>query len=88
LVTIILGDLKKEASEISTFIQEKTSLKVEYSGENMDIQSEQENKVSTRHLKVYLKRFLHNRGIRKNYRVFVNKDEISIIKRPDEEEEE
>ena len=86
---IVLGTLKEKGKELSAFLEPRVGTKAELSGDSLEIDGDAVRKgVNTRRVKTYVKRFLFMNGIRKDYRVFVEGDELTVQEQEREEEEE
>jgi hypothetical protein len=86
---ILLGALKDRAEDLVSFLEPRVGTKPTSSGSEIAIEgSSIRQGVKPRHVKTYVKRFLHKAGQRKAYRVLVAGDELSIVKLEGGEEEE
>jgi hypothetical protein len=86
---IVLGTLKDQGEELSSFLGPRVGGKVELSGGTIEIADDSIREgVGTRDVKTYIKRFLYMKGIRKAYRVFVEGKELTVQEQEREEEEE
>ena len=88
---IELGTLKDRGEELATFLEPRVGAKPALSGDAIEIEDEGLRAgVRPREVKTYIKRFLFMKGVRKNYRVFVNGKELTIqeIELGEEEKEE
>ena len=85
-----LGTLKDRAEELASFLEPRVGVKPEVAGDAMEIDEEKARKgLKTKQVKTYIKRFLYMKGVRKNYRVFVQEKELTVqeIELGEEEEE-
>lgn len=86
---ILLGALKDKADDLVSFLEPRVGTKPTSSGSEIAIEgSSIRQGVKPRHVKTYVKRFLHKAGQRKAYRVLVTGDELSIVELEGVEEEE
>lgn len=89
---IDVSDLKKEGSdvvkELTTFLEEKTSAKVETGTTEITVKSEGEEALPRTYLRVLLRKFLHRKEIRDYYRVIGGKDNTLVVKEKKIAEEE
>ena len=89
---IDVSDLKNEGSdvlkELTTFLEEKTSAKVETGTTEITVKSEGEEAISRTYLRVLLRKFLHRKEIRDYYRVIGGKDNTLVVKEKKKAEEE
>jgi hypothetical protein len=88
---IALGTLKDRGDDLVTFLEPRVGVKPTLSGDAVEIDDEGVKKgLKPRDVKTYIKRFLFMKGIRKNYRVFVNGTELTVqeIELGEKEEEE
>lgn len=79
------GKLEKP-EELADFLQKKIGGKVKVDGSSIEFE-ELKNSLKARHVKTYIKRFLHNKGLRERFRILVNKEEITLQMIEVEEEE-
>jgi hypothetical protein len=76
---IALGTLKDRGDDLVTFLEPRVGIKPSISGDSVEIDDDGIRKgVKPRDVKTYIKRFLFMKGVRKNYRVFVNGKELTI----------
>ena len=86
---LVLGTLKSKGEELSAFLEPRVGTKPELSGDSIEIDVSAARKgVNPRLVKTYVKRFLFTNGVRKDYRVFVDGDELTLQEQEKEEEEE
>lgn len=78
MVTITLGKLKDKGESLAKFLQEKLKNEAKIEGDSVVIQGNSEQSVSKKSVKVYLKRFLYQEGVREKYRVRVAGDKIEL----------
>ncbi len=78
------GKLEKP-EELADFLQKRIGENVKVDGSLIELG--EKNNLKARQVKTYIKRFLHNRGLRERFRVLVNKDEITLQMIETEEEE-
>jgi sRNA-binding protein len=87
---VALGTLKDKGEELATFLEPRVGAKPSLTGDALEIEDESVKKgVRPRQVKTYIKRFLYMNGVRKNYRVFVAGNELTVqeIELGEEEEE-
>ena len=76
---VILGTLKDKGDDLAEFLDPRVGAKPSLSGGEIEIEDGQMREgVKPRHVKTYIKRFLYMKGVRKNYRVFVNGKELTV----------
>jgi sRNA-binding protein len=76
---IALGTLKNQGEDLGAFLEPRVGVKPSVSGDTVEIDEEGIRKgVKPRDVKTYIKRFMFMKGVRKNYRVFVNGKELTI----------
>lgn len=88
---VALGTLKDEGEALMTFLESRVGTKPGLSGGEITLDDEAMRKgVGPRQVKTYIKRFLFMKGVRKDYRVFVDGKELTIweIEKGEAEEEE
>jgi len=86
-----LGTLKDKAEDVAAFLEPRVGTKPTVSGSEVEIDDESIRKgVKARHVKTYLKRFLFTNDLRKNYRVQVKGQELTVqeLELSEKEEEE
>ncbi len=86
---VILGNLKDKGEEIQTFLEPRVGTKPSLSGGELEMEDSAIRKgVRPRQVKTYLKRFLHQKGLRKTFRVLVTGSQLTIqeLERKQEEE--
>jgi hypothetical protein len=84
---VILGNLKDQGDELVTFLELRLGTKPAIEGGELDIEDASIRAgVKPRHVKTYLKRFLYQKGLRKQYRVLVKAKEITLQELEVEEE--
>lgn len=90
-IKINISELKSEGSDVikdlSEFIKEKTKTEVETTVDNLIIKSE-ENNVSKKHLRVLLRKFLHQNELKDYFRVLGTEENVLMIKEKKITEEE
>jgi hypothetical protein len=78
-----ISDLKKEGSDLikdlSQFIKEKTKADVETATDYITIKIK-EKAVSRTHLRVLLKKFLHQQELKESFRVIGGKENTLVVK--------
>ena len=85
MVEIELGKIKKVSGEMSSFLEEKLGIKVTVEGDTLIIpEGEEKGTVRTSLLKTYLKRFIYLKGMRKDYRIFVDRGTVRFSVRENE----
>lgn len=80
LVSIDVGELKDEVSDLQEFLERKLSVEIRVEDKVMGVGSAEE-RLSRRKVKEYVERFFHRRGLSDTYRVRSEKDAIKIVKR-------
>ncbi len=86
---VILGNLKDKGEELQTFLEPRVGTKPTLSGGELEMEdSAIREGVRPRQVKTYLKRFLHQKGLRKTFRVLVSGSQLTIqeLERKQEEE--
>ena len=82
-IVIDASDLKGEGSELikglADFLKEKTNAEVVTETKEITVKGEGEA-VSKKYLRVLLRKFLHQKELKKNYRVIGDKENILKIK--------
>ena len=85
---VVLGGLKDRAEELQSFLEPRVGVKPSVSGGELEMEESAIRKgVRPRHVKTYVKRFLHQKGLRKTFRVLVNGSQLTIQELEREEEE-
>jgi hypothetical protein len=81
---VILGKLEN-AEELAGFLEKRTGVKPKVENGIIEIQEENSRKIKT-----YIKRYLHNRGLRERFRVLVRGEELTLqmVEEESQEEEE
>lgn len=86
---VILGNLKDKGEEIQTFLEPRVGTKPSLSGGALEMEDSAIRKgVRPKQVKTYLKRFLHQKGLRKTFRVLVSGSQLTIQELERKEEEE
>jgi hypothetical protein len=90
---IDISDLKKEGSdivkELTAFLEEKTSAKVESGTSEITVKAGDEEKpVPRTYLRLLMRKFLHRNELREYYRVIGGKDNTLAVKEIKTTEEE
>ncbi|TLY02637.1 MAG: hypothetical protein E6K95_05285 [Thaumarchaeota archaeon] len=88
---VVLGGLKDRAEELQSFLEPRVGMKPSVSGGELEMEDSAIRKgVKPRQVKTYVKRFLHQKGLRKTFRVLVNGSQLTIqeLEREEEEKEE
>lgn len=76
---ISLGTLKDKGEELAAFLEPRVGTKPSISGGTLDVEDGSIREgVRPRHVKTYIKRFMYMKGIKKNYRIFVSGNELTI----------
>jgi len=86
LITIDVSELENEGSHLSDFLESKIRASITFEGRVLVIDSEEE-KLSSRDVKSFVKRFLHHRGLLEAYRVIEENEVVRITKRKHKEEQ-
>jgi hypothetical protein len=76
MVQIVLSEFRDKSDDIVKFLQDKLKTNVSVEGNRITV--EEKTEVNKNKVKTYLKRFLHREGVRKNYKINIEKDEIKI----------
>ena len=87
---VILGNLKDKGEELQTFLEPRVGTKPSLSGGELEMEDSAIRKgVKPRQVKTYVKRFLHQKGLRKTFRVLVSGSLLTIqeLEREAEKEE-
>lgn len=79
---ITLGKLAERGDELAEFLGNRLKQKLAVESDTINISDE---KVKPKLVKTYIKRYLFIKGLRKDYRVLVNKDQLTIQKLEQEE---
>ena len=86
---VVLGGLKDRAEELQSFLEPRVGAKPSVSGGELEMEDSAIRKgVKPRQVKTYVKRFLHQKGLRKTFRVLVNGSQLTIQELEVEEGEE
>ena len=86
---ILLGNLKDNTDELATFLEPRVGAKPKASGSEIEFDDgSMREGVKPRHVKTYVKRYLFQKGQRKNFRVLVHGKELRVVELEREEEEE
>ena len=87
---IDISELKTEDSdlvkELAKFLEEKTNTQIETGTSAITVKDE-ESAISRGHLRVLLKKFLHNQELKEHFRIIGGKDNTLIVKEKKVEEE-
>jgi hypothetical protein len=82
-MTIDASELKSEGSEIirelASFLKDKTSADITTESKKITVRGEGEA-VSKKYLRVLLKKFLHRKELKENYRVIGDKENVLKVK--------
>jgi hypothetical protein len=85
---ILLGNFKK-SEELISFLEPRVGTKPTLNGGEMEIDDSSVKKgLKPRHVKTYIKRFLHKVGERKSFRVLVQGKELRLVQLEGVEEKE
>src|SRR5438309_624610 len=87
----IASDIKDGREELQSFLEPRVGMKPSVSGGDLEMEDSAIRKgVKPRQVKTYVKRFLHQKGLRKTFRVLVNGSQLTIqeLEREEEEKEE
>ena len=88
---INVGTLKDQKEDLASFLEPRVGAKPSVSGDSIEVEDQSIRPgVRPRHVKTYIKRFMHMKGVKKKYRVFVAGRELTIqeIELSEKEEEE
>ncbi len=84
---VVLGNLKDEGTDLLSFLEPRVGTKPTLSGSTLEIDDASVREgVKPRHVKTYIKRFLHSKGLRRKFRVLVNARELTVQELEVEEE--
>ncbi len=90
-ITIDASELKEEGSKtiqaLADFLKEKTSADVTTEGKKITVKGESET-VAKKYLRVLLKKFLHKRELKENFRIISNEENTLKVKEKKTFEEE
>ena len=86
MITIDVSELESEGSHLSDFLKSRIRVSITFEGSVLVIDSGEE-KLSSRDVKAFVKRFLHHRGLSEAYRVVEENEVIRITKRKHKEEQ-
>jgi hypothetical protein len=90
-ITIDASELKEEGSKtiqaLADFLKEKTSADVTTEGKKIAVKGEGEA-VAKKYLRVLLKKFLHKRELKENFRIISNEENTLKVKEKKTFEEE
>jgi hypothetical protein len=78
LVQINLGKLKDRGDEIITMLEEKLGVSPVLEGGKILLE-EEDRPVKMKDLKMYLKKYLHREGLRRDNRILVDKGEVNLV---------
>jgi len=87
MVKINLGELKSMVDDLAAYLEEELGVKPVIDGGKVMVEGEGGD-VRVRDVKLHIKKFLHRRGLRRRFRVLVNKDDVKLVSLELEEEEE
>ena len=88
---VVLGGLKDRGEELRTFLEPRVGVKPSLNAGELEMEDSAIRKgVKPRQVKTYVKRFLHQKGLRKTFRVLVAGTQLTIqeFEREEAEEEE
>ena len=80
MVSIDIGELKGDVSNLQEFLRKKLSVEVKIEGKVMDVGSSEE-KLSRSDVKDYVERFLYRKDLSDSYKIRIEKDAIKIVKK-------
>ncbi len=84
---VVLGNLKDEGTDLLSFLEPRVGTKPTLSGGTLEIDDASVREgVKPRHVKTYIKRFLHSKGLRRKFRVLVSARELTVQELEVEEE--
>jgi len=86
LITIDVSELESEGSHLSDFLKSRIRASITFEDSVLVVDSEEE-KLSSRDIKAFVKRFLHHRGLSEAYRVIEENEIVRITKRKNREEQ-
>ncbi len=86
---VVLGGLKERAEELQTFLEPRVGVKPNVKAGELEMEDSAVRKgVKPRQVKTYVKHFLHQKGLRKTFRVLVSGSQLTIQELEGKEEEE
>ena len=88
---INVGTLKDQKEDLASFLEPRVGTKPSVSGDAIEVEDGSIRQgVRPRHVKTYIKRFMHMKGVKQKYRVFVAGSELTIqeVELSEKEEEE
>ena len=86
MITIDVSELESEGSHLSDFLKSRIRASITFEDSVLVVDSEEE-KLSSRDIKAFVKRFLHHRGLSEAYRVIEENEIVRITKRKNREEQ-
>ena len=85
---VVLGGLKDKAEELQAFLEPRVGVKPSLNAGELGMEDSAIRKgVKPRQVKTYVKRFLHQKGLRKTFRVLVSGSQLTIQELEREKEE-
>ena len=79
LITVDVGDLKKEEKALAKFLQSKLQVPIRMNDKALIIDDTKTLK-KARAVKMYVKAFLHKRGLSEEYRVTAHRQLVRVLK--------
>jgi hypothetical protein len=80
-----MSEIKEERNYLTDFLKTRIQVSIAVKGESLVLDAEEE-KLLTKNVKVFVKRFLHQRGLSEAYRVIEEREVIRVAKRKHREE--
>lgn len=87
MVKVNLGELKDVKDDLAALLERKLGVKPVVEGGGVVIEDDDKT-VKVKDVKLHLKKFLHSKGLRRKFRILVEKGELNIVALEQEEEEE
>ena len=90
MITVDLADLETDAKEgVVSFIESKLPLKSEKDGDLVTFEDKSSRThVSSPEVRTYMKRYIHSKDLRKQYRILSEEGSLKFVKQKIESEEE
>ena len=90
MITVDLADLESDAKEgVVSFIESKLPLKSEKDGDLVTFEDKSSRThVSSPEVRTYMKRYIHSKDLRKQYRILSEDGSLKFVKQKIESEEE
>ena len=90
MVEVNVAELDGEEKDgVGSFIESKLAVKMERKGDTVSFEDKSERThVTSPEIRTYLKRYLHKRGLKKEFRLLSEDGALKFVKRPEHEIEE